>query len=150
MSNVLSILALCVSVVSAFYTGWIVRIERNRDRVARRPPLSATYEDYGGGHPYLLIINNGSEDIADLRVEFQKPLIGYVPAITSLSGENGEDGPQVDLGGLAAGAEKRLRIHRDNPKDQYGPATLYAHCKAANGDKWRDVIVVDIPQDITP
>jgi len=125
-------------------------IERDRDRAARQPTISAIFEDYGGNYPCLEITNNCGEDLAHVVAELRDPLVGYIPAITSLLSDNGSTASRVDLGGLTASETKRLRVLQDEPEHQYGEAILYVHCGTADGSRWRVVVKADIPQLRTP
>jgi len=145
LSLIISFLAVAAAVGSTLYARRIALIERGRDQAARRPKLSALFEDYNGSFPCLEITN----DLTDLAVELRKRLVGYVPAITSLGGADGS-APLVELGGLAASETKRLQVLQDDPSHHYGEAILYAHCGTADGSKWRVVIKADIPQPQTP
>jgi len=143
---IISIFALVASAGSTLYARRIWQIERGRDQVGRRPQISADYEDYGGDYPCLEITNNGQEDRADVVLELREPLIGYVPALTSLSAEGSDPGPSVRLGSLASAETKRIRAYRSDPNEQYGEAVLYGYCSAADQTEWRISIKVNIPE----
>lgn len=145
-SLIISIVAIAAALGSTLYARRIWLIERERDRTARTPQISAVYEDYDGNYPCLEVTNDGTEDLTDVLVELLKPLKGYVPALTSLSLEGGKPGRSVSLGRLAATETKRLRAYRDHPEDQSGEARFYAHCKASDGSTWRVPVKTQIPE----
>lgn len=150
LSLVISFLAFVAAAGSTIYARRIALIERGRDQAARRPAISAVFEDYGGSYPCLEITNDGEEDLADVVAELREPLVGYVPAITALLSEDGSKRSRVDLGRLAASETKRLRVLQDEPGHQFGEAILYLHCGTADGSSWRVVVKADIPRLQTP
>jgi hypothetical protein len=115
LSLLISFVAFAAAAGSTIYVRRIALVERGRDQASRRRAISAVFEDYGGSYPCLEITNDGEEDLTNVVAEFCEPLIGYIPAISSLLTKDGSVRPRVGLGGLAPSETRRLRVLQDEP-----------------------------------
>lgn len=140
---VVSILAICVSLVSARASRRSARAAEDTQHRARTPQLKSSVAPAAGGGYVLRLRNGGPTNLDHLLVELvpsrqpQEPM--SVGAISPDSGLGTMEPAQVaDLGALPLGESRDVRLWNAGARAR---GTFYVRCKCRRGEERWDVLV---------
>lgn len=144
---VVSVIALVVSGLSAFYAGQVARVERRRQHQERRPEFEARITDSDDGSSdfqlWVSLISAEAMDSVtvvlpdDCAFQFRAQSAGVVD---STRAESDTEGQVVEHEGLCWGIKLVSEHHRERQ--------LIEVVARAGRDEWSRTVVVDVPYDV--